>query len=376
MNRVLLVDDEKSILLALKRQLKKKVDLTTAQSGQEALDILANDDNFDVIISDMRMPGMNGVELLEKVGQKYPNIIKMMLTGNADLTTASDAVNKGDIFRFLTKPCPMNILTKALYDAFELKRLKDSERELLEKTLKGSIDLLLELLSLVNPVAFYRSQRIKKYVAYILDDLQIQNKWEFDLASSLSQIGNVIIPKDILLKAISHEKLSEEEEKLFNEFPNLGKKLLMKIPRLRGISFIIGNQLKPYRDYPENSTSNRLNLGSQILKIASDFDYYLLETNSSVKAVDKMKAKEGEYNPHILSILYSFKNDAINKVEKLVNSDDLDIYMTTMQDIKSKTGMVIIPAGHQITTNSLNIIRSFKDKIGVEEPIKVQVIID
>lgn len=376
MNRLLLVDDEKSILLALKRQLRKKVDLTIAQSGIEALDILSKDQNFDVIVSDMRMPGMNGVELLEKVGKLYPEIIKIMLTGNADLTTASDAVNRGDIFRFLTKPCPMNILTKALYDAFELKRLKNSEKELLEKTLKGSIDLLLELLSIVNPVAFFRSQRIKKYVSYILDELQLHNKWEFELASSLSQIGNVIIPKNILLKAISHEELTEEEEKLFNEFPNLGKKLLMKIPRLRGISFIIGNQLKPFKDYPENSSSNRLNLGAQILKIASDFDYYLLETNSSVKAVDKMKTRKGEYNLSILSILYSFKNDAINKVEKLVNADDLDIYMTTLQDIKSKSGMVIIPSGHQITTNSINIIRSFQDKIGVEEPIKVQVIID
>ncbi len=376
MNRLLLVDDEKSILLALKRQLKKKLDLTTAQSGLEALEILEKDNNFDVIISDMRMPGMNGVQLLETVGKKYPDIIKIMLTGNADLTTASDAVNRGDIFRFLTKPCPMNILTKAIYDAFELRRLRNSEKELLEKTLKGSIELLLELLSIVNPVAFNRSQRIKKYVSFILDDLQIQNKWEFELASSLSQIGNVIIPKEILLKAISHEKLTDDEEKLFSEFPNLGKKLLMKIPRLRGISFIIGNQLKPFKDYPENSGSNRLNLGAQILKIASDFDYYLLETNSSIKAVDKMKKQDGEYNPSILSTLYSFKNSSINKVVKLVNSDELDIYMTTLQDIKSKTGMVIIPNGHQITTNSLNIIRSFRDKIGVEEPIKVQVIID
>ena len=102
--RILLVDDEPNVLHALTRQLRKRFDLRTAESGEAALRLLKTEGPFAVIVSDMRMPEMNGVELLATVKTLYPDTVRLMLTGNADQETAIEAVNSGQIFRFLTKP--------------------------------------------------------------------------------------------------------------------------------------------------------------------------------------------------------------------------------------------------------------------------------
>jgi len=103
-NKVLLVDDETNVLQAYTRVLRRRFDLEVAQGGAEALESLARSGPFAVIVSDMRMPGMDGVELLAQVRERFPDTTRIMLTGNADQATAMAAVNLGAIFRFLTKP--------------------------------------------------------------------------------------------------------------------------------------------------------------------------------------------------------------------------------------------------------------------------------
>ena len=97
----------------------------------------------------MRMPGMNGVELLSRVKDSYPETVRLMLTGNADQETAMEAVNDGQIFRFLTNPCPQATFITSLALALRQYRLIIAERELLQKTLMGSVTVCLEVLAVV-----------------------------------------------------------------------------------------------------------------------------------------------------------------------------------------------------------------------------------
>ena len=99
--RILLVDDEPYVLRAIKRVLARMgVEIKTAESGLAALDVLS-EESFDVIISDQSMPGMSGIDLLDRVRVAYPNIVRVMLTGNNDLATAVQAINKGDVLPVL-----------------------------------------------------------------------------------------------------------------------------------------------------------------------------------------------------------------------------------------------------------------------------------
>jgi len=117
--KVLLVDDEAAFLAALRRQLRKDYDIHTALNGREALNILERDGPFAVIVADMQMPGMNGVELLGEFDSRAPNTTRIMFTGRADLDTVLDAINEGSVFRFLIKPCRHEALVKAIEKGIE-----------------------------------------------------------------------------------------------------------------------------------------------------------------------------------------------------------------------------------------------------------------
>ena len=112
--KILFVDDEENVLSALKRQFRKQYDVSTAVSGAEGLQKIVKEGPFAVIISDMQMPEMNGIQFLQVAQQMAPDSVRLMLTGNADQQTAVDAVNKGCVFSFYTKPCTPEVMSQAI----------------------------------------------------------------------------------------------------------------------------------------------------------------------------------------------------------------------------------------------------------------------
>lgn len=132
-NRVLFVDDEANVLFAYKRNLRGFFDVTTAETGTSALEILSNEPAFAVVVSDYRMPEMDGISFLHKVRELCPDSVRIILTGYADLQIAIDAINEGNIFRFLTKPIQNDKLVNVLKDSVEQYRLVTSEKELNQK---------------------------------------------------------------------------------------------------------------------------------------------------------------------------------------------------------------------------------------------------
>src|SRR4029077_11303089 len=129
----------------------------TAEGGEAALDKIAAHGPFAVVVSDRQMPRMDGIKFLSLVKERAPDTVRLMLTGNADLDGAIKVVNEGNIFRFLTKPCPLEVLGKAVEDALGQYRLVTAEKELLNKTLSGSIKLLCDILSMIDPQSFGRA---------------------------------------------------------------------------------------------------------------------------------------------------------------------------------------------------------------------------
>ncbi|WP_260843160.1 EAL domain-containing response regulator [Sedimenticola selenatireducens] len=132
--RILLVDDEPFILSGYKRGLGKQFNLDTATSGAEALEMFSqlDDESYAIVVSDMRMPQMDGVELLNRLATEYPDTIRIMLTGNSDQQTAMDAVNQGRVYKFLTKPCSAADLKTTLEEALTLYRAEQQKQALSE----------------------------------------------------------------------------------------------------------------------------------------------------------------------------------------------------------------------------------------------------
>jgi DNA-binding NtrC family response regulator len=126
--RVLIIDDEVPILNGIKLNLGRTFDLTLASGGEEALKAVEEEEAFEVVVSDMRMPGMTGVEILAKIKSMHPAIQTILLTGHADFEFGgSQALQSGQLFRILSKPCPPNKLKEAIEAAVRAKARKDAE---------------------------------------------------------------------------------------------------------------------------------------------------------------------------------------------------------------------------------------------------------
>lgn len=129
---ILYVDDEANNLISFKATFRIKYNIFTAISGPEAIKILENN-NINIIITDQRMPEMTGVEFLESILEKHPEPIRLLLTGYADMNAVVDAINKGKIFHYLTKPWNEEELDMTIQRAFDVYKQRQEEKEMNEK---------------------------------------------------------------------------------------------------------------------------------------------------------------------------------------------------------------------------------------------------
>ena len=349
--KILCVDDEPKVLSGLKLQLREHYAVSIATGGQEALDILRSKGPFSVIISDMRMPEMNGATFLSKAKQITPNTTRILLTGQSDIESAMAAVNQGQIFRFIMKPCPKEDLLSILRDAVDQYRLLHMEKELLEKTLQSSIQVLTDILSMVNPLAFSRSSRISRYIKHMAGKLELKSKWQFNIAAMLSQIGHITVPSDTLAKLDAQQEISEEESNLLDSSSKIAYELISKIPRLKTSAEMIQLHNKAYSEFPEEelATADTVNLGAQMLKLALDFDQKLVTGSSFHEALAYLNQQHGEYNPKLLAILQDIQNEKASEVRKTITVNELHNKMVIDQDIMANNGALLVSKGQAVT---------------------------
>lgn len=374
--KVLFVDDDPNILAAFQRQLRKRFIVETALGGEKGLEAIAGRGPFPVVVSDLRMPVMDGIQFLSRVRAVSPDSVRMMLTGNADLHAAIGAVNEGNIFRFLTKPCAPEMLVAAIEAGIEQYRLITAERELLQKTLRGSIKVLTEVLSLLNPVAFGRATRIARYVKEIALQIQAPRVWQLETAATLSQIGCIILPEEALKKLYRGEPFTPEESQLFNMHPFVASDLLANIPRMQGIAEIIAFQEKHFdgSGIPHEPRSGRdIPLGARILKVVLDFDN--LEAGGAPRdgILLELRNRAGYYDPRVLAALEAVIAAEEGYEVRLVTLAQLMNGMILAQDVSTRDGRLLLARGYQISSTVSARLKNFAEKPGIEEPIRVLV---
>src|SRR5271154_4143110 len=217
--RILCVDDDALVLSAYQRLLRKDFITDVAQGGAAALQLMKDNAPYAVVLTDMRMPSMDGNRFLSQVKTKYPMSVRMMLTGYADQRTAIDAVNDGHIFRFLTKPCSPEILMQALRAGIRQYHLQTAEHDLLDQTLGGCVDLLIELMALSDPTTFARTQHMRERIQLITKHMGEGDSWEIGTAAMLAPIGSATIPPLVLLKSRAGRTLSSAEMDMLKRVP-------------------------------------------------------------------------------------------------------------------------------------------------------------
>ncbi|TWT34323.1 HD domain-containing phosphohydrolase [Blastopirellula retiformator] len=374
-NRILLVDDEPNILSGYRRHLRKNFEVEVAEGGKRALEILDAEGPFAVVVSDMQMPDVSGLTVLTHAADKYPDTTRIMLTGNADQETAVTAVNQGRIFRFLNKPCQPDALAAAINVGLRHYELIKAEQALLTKTLAGSVSLLTEVLSMVNPVAFGRTSHIRRTVSGICGQLKLQNAWEIDVAAMLSQVGFVTIPEAVLQRYYNGSSLTPEETASIEDHPRVGKTLIAKIPRLKGVAEIIGAQRLRYdgKDAPKSggAVGDDIPTGARILKLVTDFDALTAQGIGAPDAISQLTARAGAYDTSLLPLLMKAVDACY--VTRLVKLIDLNDSMVFEEAVETTSGQVLVASGQQVSPSIRERLLSFaKSAQGVKQPIKVR----
>lgn len=376
--RILFVDDDPNILEAYQRKLQLVLNVRTAQGPHVGLREIRENGPFAVVVADMNMPLMSGVEFLKQVREIAPDTVRMMLTGNADIKTAMDAVNEGSVFRFLTKPCPSKLMGDSLAEAIKQHRLVIAEKEVLEGTLKGTAELLTEILSWVAPDTFGRAMQLRNTVKAIAAKLDAENSWEIELAAALCQIGVMALPSDLQAKAAEGRPLTEEEKKTLESVPAIGQELLERIPRMQQVAKIILYQHKSYdgHGFPYDAVAGKdIPLGSRILKIASDFQELRAAGRTREESIKVMSAKEGDYDPRVLSAIVRETTQAPTASDRAparsISLKELGAGLTLASPITTTEGRMLVAAGTVITEAFLVRLQKLAATCRIKEPLEV-----
>ncbi|MDH3646816.1 MAG: response regulator [Gammaproteobacteria bacterium] len=371
--KLLFVDDEPNVLQSIKRGLRKRFDLTTAEGGAQALELMKSSGPFAVIVSDMRMPGMDGVEFLSLAKQQAPDSVRMMLTGNADQETAVAAVNEGDIFRFLNKPCDTESLATALDLALNQHRLIIAERDLLENTLRGSIRAMAEVLSLTNPEVFGRTTRFKSFMNKLATELGYCDLWRLETVALLSQIGCVTVPEAVIKKRVSGKFLADEELLEFHKHTLIGAQLLSAIPRMEEIADCIRYQEKNFdgSGFPDDEVcGEKIPLGARLLRIIIDFDAQESRDGNS-KAIAFLKQNAQRYDPAMLNAFESILRNESALEARPVKLSAVTDGMVLAEDIYTTTDILLVPKGQETTASVRGHLRNFFEKNLIDDTVTV-----
>ncbi|NHC06460.1 HD domain-containing phosphohydrolase [Azonexus fungiphilus] len=398
---LLLVDDEPSILSALRRLFRPQgYRIFTAESGAAGLAILEQE-TIDLVISDMRMPEMDGATFLKAVRQRWPRAMRILLTGYADITSTVSAINEGEIYRYIAKPWDDTEMLTVVREACERQRLESENRRLTAltqaqndelKTLNASLEQkvaertteLRQALSFVEQAhgelkkSFMTSvqvfaglielrsgpagkqlaghgRRVAEHARAVarrlaLSDGEAQN---IMLAGLLHDIGKIGLPDDLLGKPWN--TLSGEQRALVMKHPAIGQNILIGIERFRDAALIVRHHHECYdgSGYPDRLAGLAIPLGARILMVANDYDALQVGTLvqrplKPAEALDFIAENSGKrYDPGVVEVFVKLIGETLKEgpVELPLRTMHLKPGMTVSRDLMHRDGYLLLAAG-------------------------------
>ncbi len=402
---VLCVDDELNIQNALRRLLRRAgYDVLSASGGGEGLELLARQ-SVDLVISDMRMPQMDGVEFLGEVRARHPSVLRILLTGYADIGSTVGAINHGQILRYVAKPWNDDDLLAMVASSLELKRL-ERERDRLEKLTQRqnaelkdlnegleqkvaerttevtganqklrqnfitSIKVFSNLIDLRGGELSGHSRRVGEVAVKIAMTLGLppQDQQDVLLASLLHDIGKIGFSDELLAKSVA--KMNITEVKQHRNHAEAGQKALMALDNMAGVARIIRShhELWDGTGYPDGLSGEAIPVNARIISVANDFDALQIGTLAAVKlkrdqAVQLIVKGAGKrYCPKVVMAFERVVFGAeANDNEKMIAPQEARAGMVIARDLINSEGLLMLTAGHVLTEHFAERLKTYQN---------------
>lgn len=408
--KILCVDDEPNILSSLRRLFRNKgYKVLTATGGNEGLAVLENE-TVDLVISDMRMPVMDGAVFLEHVRNRWPDTIRLLLTGYADVQSIIEAINRGEIYRYITKPWDDNDIVLVVRQALERKALELEKKRLEEltqrqneelKALNASLEAKVEertaALRQAHDSLIHANEKLKnsfltsiKVFSNVIEmrggklvghsrrvaDLarKIAKKLGMDareiqeifVAGLLADIGKIGFSDELLDTPIN--QLNGEQLGQFHKHTLRAEQLLMPLDDLRATAKILRSQHERFdgRGFPDGLTGDEIPIGARILALSSDYDNLQIGVLTP-KRVHPDDAKNliihgagSRYDEKVVTAFKQVFGAATEDVEmQEVTTRHLLPGMVLFSDVISREGMLLLPADHVLDEHLIENLRLY-----------------
>ncbi len=363
--RILCVDDEPNVLAALERTLHDRFAVVTAPSGEKGLELMEANGPFTVVVSDMRMPGMDGASFLARARGRFPDTVRVLLTGHANVPAAVAAINDGGVFRFLTKPCPPDVLLETLEQAVAKHWFAQAERELLETTLRGTIHMLTQILAVASPWAFHRAAFAEACVRHALRTLRWREAWMYEAAASLSQIGWVGLPQDLVL-ARGDEALPARDAALLASHAEIAWRLLAPIPRLDRVAEIVRYQNAP----PPAKASSDVTRGAELLRAALAMEDAFVKNMPAASINEHLRRLRPLPSDAVIAAMDGFRAEFSEL--RAASVRDLVAGWVLDEDVRTRGGLLLLPRGQELTEPAILSLRRMRQRDAIVEPIRVR----
>ncbi|MCR4880547.1 MAG: response regulator [bacterium] len=306
--KILVVDDEPDNLQLVRRTLRRHYDIITANNADEAIETLKQVNDIEMVLSDHKMPGKNGVELLHHCFEHYPDVIRILITAYSEVPILVDAINTGKIHRYIKKPWTPEELELTVEKAFEASKLSRENTRLItdfKDLFSGTISAITEALDEKDEFTSGRSKRVCEYAIKIakemnLSDIEIS---KIEVASLLHDIGMIGVPEYILNKA---EKLTDEEYKLIQKHVSYGLNIIGSIKQLESVVPIIKYHHERYdgSGYPYGIKGEEIPIGARIIALADTFDALIstrvyrdpMPVDKAIELITSFAGKQLDYN--------------------------------------------------------------------------------
>jgi hypothetical protein len=237
-------------------------------------------------------------------------------------------------------------------------RLVTAEKQLLEQTLTSSIQVLTEVLSLVNPAAFSRAERARRYIHHVVTAMKLGNPWQYEVAAMMSQLGCVTLPAHTIDAVYKGEKLSPTEQAQYDAHPIVAHDLLSKIPRLEPIAWMIEQQNRVTTE-AEDSQPPDMRTGAKTLRLILDYEKLIHNGSSRAEAAHVLARRNAGFNPEFFQALVTLDPNADEGDVRSCRVDDLSPGMIIQQEIHSVDGELLVAKGHAVTSAVIVRLKNF-----------------
>ncbi|MBD8892228.1 HD domain-containing phosphohydrolase [Roseibium litorale] len=379
LNQILVVDADAKVLSAFERVFAEQYRVVTFDAPEAALAWLKENPGVAVVVSAINLPGMGGISFLCSCEMMAPLAARILLTAEKSLDVVKQAVNSGHVFMMLTKPCSQAELTAAVQSGMAQHRRSLLERSVLERTLSGSVKLLIEMLSLFHSEAFRRTAVMRPQAMRIAQRMGLKKTWELDMAVMFSPLGEALLPKEILARYRSAKPLTDQQREILARAPAQTRDLLKNIPQLDRVAecLYLSNRGFDGSGFPvDGPVGTDIPVTSRILKVLTDLWFASPETGVDAAAFEALAINRRQYDPEILKIareeLLDQSGETRDRAITLCYIRALRPGDVLVDDVLSEgSHELVLSRGHQLTGTTIRRLDHYNHVSGIRQPIRV-----